>query len=147
MKTLLAIFCIALFALSAKAQTVCVVPLGFVCLTQTDADKISADLAELKASRPVIAAFKAERDATAAQIASLNNLVKQQDALADSLRRQIVDMTTVHDLAMKTLAAYADLTDKLVAKLNAPKSAFAKFAQALKEIALIATGLAIGTHL
>ncbi len=142
MKTLLTIVCIALFAFSAKSQ--CVVPPGFVCITQSNADQISKDLKELKDSRVVIAAFQLERTTTANQITALNNLVTSKDALETALRQQIVDMTTVHELAMKTLTAYAELVDKMAKEINKPQSAWSKFGRTLEKIAILAAGIYIG---
>jgi hypothetical protein len=39
------------------------------------------------------------------------------------------------------------MVEKLVAKINAPKSAFQKFVTALKEIGLLAAGIALGRGL
>lgn len=141
MKILLfAILLFSPFALHAQ----CVVPSGFVCITQDAANKISADLAELKESRTVIEAFKTERILNATQqkaadalIASLNNLVTVQTKV-------ITDYDGVLKSMQKVYEAQAVLIEKLTTALNKPKSKWQQFVAIITRIGDIALGIAVG---
>ena len=131
-----------LFAISAAAQ--CTTQPGYVCITQDAANDMAAKLDELKASRDVIAKFQAERTATDAERQAATVLLKAANDALDTLSKGIADREKLIDLQQKTLTLYADLVQKLTDKLNKPKSAFSKFMTALKEIALLAAGIALG---
>lgn len=142
MKTLFlfAVFIFTPFAIHAQ----CVVPAGFVCITQEAANRISADLAELKESRTVIEAFKAERNLNATQqkaadalIASLNNLVAVQTKV-------ITDYDGVLKSMQKVYEAQAILIEKLTTALNKKPSKWSQFLAVLKRVGDIALGIAVG---
>ena len=131
-----------LLVYAANAQ--CTVPSGYVCLTQKQADDTAAKLDELIVSRDVIAKFKNERALTDAERQAATVLLKAANDALDTLSKGIADREKLIDLQQKTLTLYADLVQKLTDKLNKPKSAFSKFMTALKEIALLAAGIALG---
>jgi septal ring factor EnvC (AmiA/AmiB activator) len=142
----LSLIAILLFAgIAANAQ--CTASAGFQCVPNADMDRISKDLTELKASRDVIAKFQAERTATDAERAATTAVLKAANDAIDTLNKGIADRDKLIDLQNKTLTLYADLVEKLTTKLNTPKSAFSKFMTALKEIAYLAAGIALGRGL
>jgi septal ring factor EnvC (AmiA/AmiB activator) len=133
-----------LFLLVYAANSQCTVPTGFVCITQTQANDMAAKLDELKQSRDVIAKFTAERAATDAERLATTAVLKASSDAIDMLNKGIADRDKVIELYGKTVQLYADLVQKLTDKLNAPKSSFQKFMDALKTIATLAAGIAIG---
>jgi ABC-type phosphate transport system auxiliary subunit len=139
---------IAFFALASPlaAQSVnC--PVGYVCLAQATANEVFSKLNELAAAREALIKLQAERVASDAVIASAQKLIDDYKALDEANKGIIAKHEQVEALYQKTIQLYSDMVEKLVAKINAPKSAFQKFVTALKEIGLLAAGIALGRGL
>jgi hypothetical protein len=101
-------------------------------------------LDELAASRDLIvkqAAALATSDAKAAIAVEVINKANQILAL-DTKMFEAYDKILA--LYQDTLKLYAGLVEKLTAKINAPKSAWQKFGEVLKQVANIALGIVIG---
>jgi hypothetical protein len=145
MKIFLIIVILLFAGLSINAQ--CTTQAGYVCITQAAANDIAKNLDELKAARDVIAKFTAERSATDAERQAATVLLKAANDALDTLAKGIADREKLIDLQAKTLQLYADLVEKMTAKLNAPKSAWAKFVEAVEKIAILALGISIGRGL
>lgn len=143
MKQLLLIAAFLAFGLPVAAQNInC--PAGYVCTPQKQFNEVVDKLNELIAARDVIAKLQAERGASDATLAAANKLIedyKQALTIRDSIDAK---KDAVISLYEKTIQLYASLVEKLENKINAPKSAFARFITALKEIGLLAAGIALG---
>ena len=144
MKQFLLIFAILLFAGLVKGQTVCTVPSGFVCITQTAADSIAKDLDELKASRVALAKATAQVALTDAERAAAKSVIDAMQAAFDARGKIVADQTAMIELQQKVIAMYSQLVEKLTAQINKPKTGFQKLLAVLVRIADIATGIAIG---
>lgn len=144
LRLVLVVGCITLFTFTTKAQTVCEVPAGFVCITQTAADKIAHDLDELKAARDTIAAFKNERLMTDAERSAYKTLTDALNAAFDARGKVVADQAQIIGIQAKALDLYATLVEKLAAQINKPKSAWAKFVGALEKVVVLLAGVAIG---
>lgn len=115
-----------------------------VSVNQTVIDKAVAVATELIAARDVIAKFvvqgtatQAERESAARLIDRLNGVIAVQDRL-----------TKEYDLVLAmykdVVKMQAELIEKLIKQVSAPKTGWAKFADALKTIANVALGIVIG---
>lgn len=120
---------------------------GSVCISQTTIDRATAAVTELAAARQVIEAFgkeraatQAEREAAARLVDRLNNVIAVQDRLATEYDKVIL-------LYKAVIAEQAALIERLQKMLNAPKSAWQRFASALKTITYILAGAALGRGL
>ncbi len=122
----------------------CVVPPGFVCVTQSDADRTKKDLNELLVDRDTITKQGLALAATDTERAAWLSFKAASDSTIATLQKGIVDREAVITLQEKALALYEDLVEKLTAKLTAPKSSFQKFMSALRDIALVAAGVTLG---
>jgi hypothetical protein len=130
------------FTISAHAQTVC--PQGEVCYTPTQNADILQKLNELINARDVIAKFTVERAASSSTIDAANKIIdayKQMDVINGQIIAKQKDVMALYE---NTLKLQAELIDKLMLKINAPKSAWQKFISAVRDIAILAAGLSIG---
>ena len=91
-KIILSIAFISAFALSASAQDC---PVGQVCFSQEAADKISAGLAELKASRALIVALEQRDEAKDQLLKAKDDLLAQKDLTIEAQQETIVRLTNL----------------------------------------------------
>jgi hypothetical protein len=127
---------------NVRAQTVC--PQGMVCYTPDQNSQILKAINEAIASKDVIAKMLSERGASDAALQSANQLIEGLKNL-DVINGQIIaKQKDVMALYENTLKLQAELIDKLMLKINAPKSAWQKFISAVRDIAILAAGLSIG---
>lgn len=120
---------------------------GSVCVKQTTIDAATKAATELVEAREVIARFQVERTATQAErdsatrlIDRLNNVIAVQDRLT-------AEYKVVQDMYREVIKMQSELIDRMAKQLDAPKSAFQKFMDALKTLASIAIGVGIGRGL
>lgn len=125
----------------------CSVPAGFVCITQTQADRIAKDLDELKAARDAIAKLTStialsdsERVLAQKALSAANDVIAAKDKVA-------LDYQQIISIQAKALELYSALVEKMTAQLNKPASAWSKFARTVEKIAFIALGIAFGRNL
>jgi len=139
----LAIIAILLFAgIAGYGQ--CQASAGFQCVAQSDMDRIAKDLNELKALKDAYSKLLVERGLSAAERDAAANAIKIAGDTITVLQKGIADRESVIALQQTALKLYSDLVEKLTAKINAPKSAWAKFLEAVKDVAYIASGILIG---
>ena len=141
MKKYLIIAILSLTFAGASYAQAC--PDGSVCFTQAQANDIFDKLSQLVAAKDAIAKLLAERGASDAVIASATRVIedyKQLDAINGMM---IVKFKQVIELYEKTLTMYASLVEKLEKKLDAPRSAWQKFVNAIKVIGYILAGAAL----
>lgn len=143
MKVLISI-AILLLASSAIVRGQCTASVGFVCITQTQSNRIAKDLDELKAARDLIVKLKAVDAATDVERMAWKNYQGFTEAAIAVLQKGIADREAVIALQQKALELYATLVDRLTAEINKPKTAWQKFITTLRDIALLAGGIAIG---
>lgn len=129
----------------AKAQ--CVVPPGFVCITQAAANETATRLAELIETRKALAEALKERALTDVERATsqrLTDRLNQIIALGDQIsERQNKVIEQLYQAVEKAL----DLVTKLEEKINKPKGFWDKFLDVLETAAKIALGIIIGSAL
>jgi hypothetical protein len=131
--------------ISAHAQTVCPpMPAGTVCILQSDSDRIAKDLAELKAARPLIAAYANERGATDIERAAYKNALSVAETAIGILQKGIADRDALVALQEKAMQSLMALNDQLLKQINKPRSAWQKLLATMKEILTLAAGVAIG---
>ena len=134
-------------AFTASAQCIATPADPCVQVNQSLLDRSAKAAAELIEARKVIASFMAERTAWDAErqaaaklIERLNAVIAAQDRLTDT-HNQMLGM-------WKDLNAEKDrLIAKYEVKLNAPKTPWQRFLDALKTVATIAVGIGIGRSL
>ncbi len=127
------------------AQTTC--PSGLICFTQAQANDIDTKLKELAADRDVIAKFMVERATNAAELAKANKVIEGWqaiDATNTSIQQKYAAVISMYEHVVQM---QADLIEKLIAKVNAPKSAWQKFLTAAKEVLILAAGITLGRGL
>lgn len=136
-----------LFAVTAKAQCVSAPDDPCLSINQSSVNKAAKAVDELKAARDVIAkfqvsdaAFQAERAAAQALVKGLNDLMATKDLITaeyvkiNALYKQVIDFQQM-------------IIERLEKQLMKPKSGWQKFADALKTVGYILSGIAIGTLL
>ncbi len=133
-----------LLVVSSNAQQCPQMPIGFVCITQTSADRIAHDLDELKAARDTIKAFENERTFNDRERAASKILVDALNAAFDARGKVVADQAMIIEIQAKALTLYSELVDKLTKQINKPQSAWSKFGRTLEKIAILAAGIYIG---
>ena len=129
------------------ADAQCTTQIGYICVSQAQANDTAAKLDELKAARDVIAKFMIERATNAAELAAAKQVIegwKAIDATNTSIQQKYVAVMSMYE---KVIQLQADLIEKLTAKINAPRSAWSKFLTAVKEVLLVAAGIGIARGL
>lgn len=134
-------------AIGVKAQCIATANDPCVEVNQSVLDRTAKALTELAASREALAAYAHERGATDAERAAYQNAFKAVDVAVAAFQKGLDDRDKIIALWQKAFDSAMALATHYESQLNKPKSAWSKFLNTLKEIALIATGLAIGTHL
>lgn len=130
---------------AAASQTVdC--PQGKVCIDQPTANKLFDAVQQLIAAKDVIAKMTAERSTSDATIASANKVIETYKQLESVNNEIIAKKDLIIQLYEQVIKTQQTMIDNYITKLNKPKSAWEKFLTTLKEIALIAGGMAIGRH-
>lgn len=133
------------FATATAAQDVC--PAGKVCIDQTTANRLFNTVEQLVEAKDVIAKMLQERGASDAAINSALKVIegwKQLDAINNTIILKQKDVIALYE---RTLKMYADLVEKLEARLMKPKSAFSKLMDAIKTVLTLAAGVALGRGL
>ena len=143
MKGLATILFVLTFSLAVSAQC----SGNSVCVPQATIDQATAAAVELKAARAVIASFQNERTATDAERASAARLVDKLNAVIATQDKLQTEYVAVVELYKQVVQMQSDLIQKMIAQANKPKSAFSKFVQVLKEIAILAAGITLGRGL
>jgi hypothetical protein len=133
------------FAISANGQ--CVSDAKSQCVPNETMNRINKALDELAASRDLIVKLTAQAATSDAKAAAASEVISKANEILALDAKIMGSYDKVIALYEQTIKLYADLVDKLTAKINAPKSAWQKFTQALKEIALLAAGVALGRGL
>lgn len=147
MKILCAIS-ISLFAvIAASGQCVSTPTDPCVSVHQSTLDRVAKDLDTLKVANDTIAKQAIALATTDTERAAWLSYKAAADSTIAVLQKGIVDREAVVALQNKALALYEDLVEKLTAKINAPQSAWSKFIHAVRDIALLAGGIAIGRRL
>lgn len=143
-KLCLITICLFVAVVGVNAQTPC--PDGSVCVKQTVLDKCADVADQLKAAKDVIVQLTNERSLSIAERNAAQALVKGLNDYLAIKDRIIADYEHVNALLQKALDTAMNLVEKVMAKLDAPRSGWQKFVAALKEIAYLVTGIAIGRH-
>lgn len=115
-----------------------------VCLPQETANKLLKTVDDLIAAKDAIAKLTAERANSDAVIQAANRVIEDYKQLDAVHAMQIATYKDIVALYEKTLTMYADLVEKMEKKLNAPRSAWQKFASAIKEIGILLAGISLG---
>lgn len=115
-----------------------------VCVPQAVVDRATAAATELLAAREVIAAFAKERTATEQERASAARLIDRLNGVIAVQDRLNLEYNAVINLYKEVVEMQSALIEKLTKRLDAPKSAWAKFVSALKTVATLLAGVAIG---
>lgn len=133
--------------IGSVAQDVACPPPFVICLTQEKANETAARLAELIEARKVITEYikkdaltAAERDAAQLYVKRLNDLIELDDKVFVLYHKAI-------EQAHKILDMQSALIEKLIARLDRPKSGWQKFLSALEKVADIALGIVLGRAL
>jgi len=130
---------------SVNAQ--CVSDATHQCVPNDTLNRMNKALDELAASRDLIVKLTAAqatsdaKAAAAAEVIAKTNKILDLDAKAFGFYDKVVAMY------QELVKLQADLNEKLMAKINAPKSAWQKFFEAVKEFAILAAGVTIGRGL
>jgi hypothetical protein len=114
------------------------------CVPQETINKCKVTADKLIASLDVIAKFQAERLTTDAEKAAAQTLIKALNDVIDIRGKLVADQDKIIAMYEKVTQLQADLIQKLTTALNKPRSAFEKFLTVLKEIGILAMGIAIG---
>jgi len=117
---------------------------GSVCVKQSTIDAATAAANELIEARRVIEAFGRERTATQAERESAARLIDRLNSVIAVQDKLNLEYTAVINLYKETVKMQSELLEKLIARVDAPKSGWAKFVAALKTIATLATGILLG---
>lgn len=141
--TLILLFASALIA--NGQQTDC--PSGKVCIDQQTANRLFNTVDQLIAAKDAINKMLSERNASDATIAAANKVIEAMNSREEINGQIIVKLKDIIALQDKVVAMYQTIVDRLQTQINAPKSAFSKFMTALKEIAYLAAGIALGRGL
>lgn len=141
----LGIFCVLLFALSANAQ--CTTQPGFVCISQEAANRAASVVEKYNAALAVIAAFEVERGANATKDAAKDALIAKLREIGEVDNLIHAKEAEMRKLYEQVIAMYQGVVEKLEKRLNAGKSGFAKFMDAVKTIGYILSGIALGRGL
>jgi hypothetical protein len=129
-------------ASTGMAQDVC--PIGKVCLDQQTANRLYDVAEQLIQAKDVINKMLTERNSSDATIAAANKVIEamnQREEINGQIILKLKDLNAIYE---KVIALQQTIIEKLTMQINKPKSAFAKFMTALKEIALLAAGIALG---
>ena len=131
-----------LFAASFVAHSQTVEPT--VCISQTAANQCSKAATELVAARDVIKKFQAERIVTDAERTAAAILIKSLNDVIEVRGRMNLEYEKIMVVYQKVIDMQTALITKLSETINKPKSAFTKFITILKELAILAAGIALG---
>lgn len=115
-----------------------------VCISQAAANKCSQIATELVAARDVIAKYAAERITTDAERNAATILIKSLNDVIEVRGRIIGEYDRMMVVYQKVIDMQTALITKLTETINKPKSAYQKFITVLKEIAILAAGIALG---
>lgn len=135
---------VAFFSLFAVISLQAQCEPGSVCVRQATIDAATAAASELLQAREVIAKFTTERAATQAERDSAARLIDRLNAVIAVQDRLNLEYTAMTAMYKQVIQMQAELIERMSKQLNAPKSGWAKFLGALKTIANIAVGIAIG---
>lgn len=141
------VFFIAIFlgcVISIDAQCVSTPTDACIPVHQSVLDRAAKAIDELGQAQLAIKALQNVQTATDAERAAYKNLATVSDMAMTILQRGITDRDKVIEMQEKAMQALADLADKLTTKLNAPKSAWKKFAETVQKVVVFAAGVALG---
>lgn len=136
---------LAFAASNLSAQNNC--PAGMVCIEQESANKLYSVATQLVEAKDAIAKLLAERGASDAAVASALKTIegwKSLDAINNTIIAKQMDVIALYEQVMKTQQGIIESLDK---RLNKPKSAWKKFADALKTLGFILAGVTLGRGL
>lgn len=144
MKKLILFTIFLLAPLTVAAQ--CVDKPNDLCVpvNQSVIDRAVKAAGELISAREVIAAFQSERTATAAEREAAGRLIERLNAVIAVQDRLNLEYNAVITLYKQVIEMYSGLVEKMTKQINAPKTAWQKFVNALKVIANVALGIVIG---
>lgn len=128
-------------SLSVRAQ--CTASPGFQCVPQATMDRTAKALDEIPPLRALIAAQAKELGLKDDQIKALNTAIAAWTGAFNSQGDLIKAQNAMIEALQKLTTTALDLAQKLQDKAAKPKSGFAKFADTLEKIALIALGVSI----
>jgi hypothetical protein len=133
---------LVLAVMCSRAQTPC--PADSVCYSREQNNQILQKLNEYVAAKDLIIKLMGERGAAGATIDAANKVIEAMNAREEINGQIILKLKDLNAVYEKVIALQQTIIEKLTMQLNKPKSAFAKFMTALKEIALLAAGIALG---
>lgn len=142
-------FCF-LLTLSAYGQTVQVLtkadecPADKVCVSQSTIDKAAKAADELLAARDALAKFAAERTVHDAERKAAAVLIDNLNVLVATGQRIQDEQTKVIALYKSVMEMQAGIIERLEKMLSKPKSGWAKFADILKTVAAVLSGVVLG---
>lgn len=134
-----------LIAGTVRAQVAC--PDGNQCVKQSVLEKCADVADQLAAARVALTKLESERSLTQAEREAAQSLIKGLNDYLAVKDRIIADYEQISKMKDGVIALYQQMVEKLVAQVNRPKSAWQKFLQVLKEIALVAAGITVGRGL
>lgn len=141
----LSLLIILLFApMAAYSQCVATAADPCVSVNQSLLDRTKQALLESKAKDDLIAAYQNLGKLTDFERAAAQAAMKAAMDAFDAQGKQITDMERVDDRKDKLIDALMTLVEKLTAKIDAKKSGWVKFVEAVEKIALIVVGVTIG---
>lgn len=132
----------AFFFFTATAYGQC--PEGSVCVSQTTVNKCSEVADKLRIAEEAIQKFKEERGVTDVERKAATALIDSFQALLRTKDSIITEYEKINALYVKVIEFQNQIILNLEKQLNKPKSGWQKFLKALKEIALVIGGIAIG---
>lgn len=122
-------------------------PADSVCYTREQNNQILQKLNEYLAAKDLIIKLMGERGAAGATIDSANKVIEamnQREEINGQILLKLKDLNAVYE---KVIALQQTIIEKLTTQLNKPKSAWQKFIQTVREIGLLAAGIALGRGL
>jgi hypothetical protein len=137
--------CLLLLVLASASYSQCVG--DSVCVKQSTIDRAAQVATELIEARDVIKKFESERIVTAAEKRAATALIDSLNALVATGHRIQEEQGKVIALYKQVVEMQQSIIEKLEKMLNKPKSAWAKFLDALKTVAAIAFGVGLGRGL
>ena len=142
---------ILLFAIFLLAPIVtysqCTTQAGYICMAQSENDRISKALTELTAARDTIQKFTNERAANDALNAASLQVIKAANEVIAYKDKIIADQDKLNTMYEKVIQLQSALIEKLTAQIGQKPSAWSKFIQTVEKIALITLGITVGRGL
>lgn len=135
------------FAVAVGVNAQCTSTSGYQCVPQDTMDRMAKALDEIPKLRDLVAKQSAALALSDNERNAAQSLIKALNEAFDARGRIITDYERMMVVYQKVIDMQSALITKLTETLNKPRSAFSKFLKALKEIALITTGIILGRGL